>query len=167
MEISFTGIRNLQIAKSRQIKNKIGLYPSSSGKIKQGELGICEYKIRMDLTDDSEGKDYNELLVAMGKAQKGLNTGFFSTPNKVEIQMTKHNILDDDIYKDYSFSTFKINGEDVTLTDRKGLSLYTYMAKLTRELKQKFNLSDNQKEIINTINSSIQSEAEKFIELLA
>ena len=47
MEISFTGIRNLQIAKSRQIKNKIGLYPSSSGKIKQGELGICEYKIRI------------------------------------------------------------------------------------------------------------------------
>ena len=164
MNISFTGIDYLQIGKSRSPKSHIGLYPSVTGEIKQGEISTNEYKVQVTLTDDCFGKDYTEMLMAMSKAEKGLNTTYLSNPNRIEIHMTKHDVLDDDIFKDYSFSTFKVNGSDVPITGLKTLPLYTVMAKLTREILKQFNLNENQKEVINLVNQSIQTEAEKFID---
>ena len=166
MKISFTGIDNLQIAKNKHSQVAYGFYPSITGEVKKGEMEINEYKIRVDLTDDVFGHDYSDCLTVMTKAEGGLNTGYFRNPQKIELHMTKHDVLDDDIFKDYSFSTFKINGKNIPLTGPKKLGLYTYLAKLTRELKKQFKLSESQQEIIDLFNQSIQTEAERFIDTM-
>ena len=114
-KISFTGLNNLKIAQSREPQNWVGLYPSVTGELKNGEIETREYKIRVDLTDDYSGRDYTDLLVEMAKAEKGLNTSYIKNapPNRIELHMIKNKVVDDDLFKDYTYSTFKLNGEDL------------------------------------------------------
>ena len=166
MEVTFKGIKNLQIAKSRQTKRGIGLYPAINGEIKLGEIATREYKVRMDLINDSAGNHYDEFASAMSKANKGLNFNYLGNPNKIELHVIKNNVLDDDIVKNYSYSIINVNGENINLTHRAGLNLYTYLAKLTRELKEIFNMSEEQIKIVDKIHSSIHNEAVRFIDIM-
>lgn len=167
-KISFTGLNNLKIVQSREPQKRFGLYPAATGEVKNGEIETSEYKIRVDLTDDYFGRDYTDLLLEMTKAEKGLNTSYIknSPPNRIELHMIKNTVLDDDTFKDYTYSTFKLNGEDIPIMGFKTLGLYTYLAKLTRNLKQSFILDPKQEEIIDDFNQSIQDTAERFIDLM-
>ena len=167
-KISFTGLSNLKIAQSREPKNWVGLYPSATGELKNGEIETREYKIRVDLTDDYSGRDYTDLLVEIAKAEKGLNTSYIKNapPNRIELHMIKNKVVDDVVFKDYTYSTFKLNGEDIPIMGFKTLGLYTYLAKLTRNLKQNFILDPTQERIIDDFNQSIQDTAERFIDLM-
>ena len=63
-----------------------------------------------------------------------------------------------------STSMIKLNGEDITLTDRKELPLFTYLAKLTRQLTNSPEVSNNQKVCTNMANEGIHNNAIDFIE---
>lgn len=161
MDINFTGITNLQISKSRAPKTVYGLYPSVTGELKQGEKVAREYRLRFNLS----GKDFDDFFMAMSKSEKGLNSNYFKNdPNKFELLMTRYDI-DDDIAKT-SFNVFRINNENVTLTQRCGLALYEHLAHLTRRFIEDFNLSDKQRNLMKFINQSIHDDAVEFIETM-
>jgi len=160
MDISFTSITNLKLLKSKTPKVSYGLYPSITGEVKNGEKVANEYKMLVDLT----GSDYDSFLSAMTIAEKGLNTSYFkNAPNRIELLLTKYDIPEDDIIHT-SFNVFRINNENVSLTQRKGLKLYEYLAHMTKNILKTFNLSEDQKECIKIINDSIHNDAVEFIE---
>ena len=159
MDINFTGITNLKIVKSKNPVTSYGLYPSVTGELKMGEKTANRYKLCFNLT----GKDLDEFIMAMSKSQHGVNTGYFKgEPNKFELLLTKYDI-EDDIAKT-SFNVFRLNDENISLTRRPELKIYEYLAHFTKNLIKNFNLSDNQKRLVNLINKSIQDDAVEFIE---
>lgn len=160
MNVSFTGISNLKIAKSRMPKTSYGLYPSVSGDIKTGEKTANEFKLWFNLT----GKDYDNFMSAMTKAEKGLNISYFKNdPSKIELHLTKYSIEEDDVIPT-SFNVFRINNENISLMQRNGLALYEYLAHMTKNILKNFKLSEKQKECIQIINHAIADDAAEFIE---
>ena len=113
---------------------------------------------------DLTGEDYDRFLSAMTFAEKGLNTTYFkNNPNRIELLLSKYDIPEDDIVH-RSFNVFRINNENISLTQRKGLKLYEYLAHLTSNILKNFNLTEKQKECVKIINNSIQEDAVEFIE---
>ena len=59
---------------------------------------------------------------------------------------------------------FKINGTEVVLDDPKVLPLYTYMAKLTREISALQKVSDAQQAYARAVNKYVHDEAVYYID---
>ena len=161
MTVSFTGINNVYVGK-KQVK-KFSTYLSNTNELKQGECTYKSVRIKCNLTDDSKGKDLTEFKTALKKSDTQAKYINKENPNTIDLMVTNKEANDGIIGKS-STSMIKLNGEDVTLTDRKELPLFTYLAKLTRQLTNSPEVSNNQKVCTNMANEGIHNNAIDFIE---
>mgnify|MGYP003306213496 CR=1 FL=1 len=83
-------------------------------------------------------------------------------PQHVEILAQHGKVPEDE--SALPFTTFKINGTEVVLDDPKVLPLYTYMAKLTREIAGLSKISDAQQAYARAVNKYVHDEAVYYID---
>ena len=161
MNISFTGINNLYIGKKS--RSSYGTYMTKDGNIKDGEKNNLDVLIKCDLSDDEQGKHLSEFQTVAKKV--GLKTQLdyvgSKKPQHIEL-LAKHVEVPDDCNA-LSFTAFKINGTEVP-TDRKTLPLYTYMAKLTKDISGMDNSTKAQKKYADAVNSFVHEEAVYYID---
>lgn len=159
MSVSFTGINNIKVLKSQ--KQGFGLFQGADKEMKQGNLNLTEIKLRFNLTNDADGKDMDELQTALKKAGRGYSYNP-QTPDMVELHLK--DIKADDGVVPVTNSLLSINGQDINITKREDLGLYTYLAKLTRKIGQRPDMSPAQKECTGMINNAIHNKAVEYID---
>lgn len=159
MQVSFTGINNVKILRSQ--KQHYGMFQDADNKIKEGNVNLTEIKLRFYLTNDSDGKDMDELQNALKKAKRGYSYNT-QTPDLVELHLKR--VDADDGVIPVSNSLLSINGQNINITKREDLGLYTYLAKLTRRIGQRPDISPAQKECTNMINNAIHDNAVNYID---
>lgn len=164
MNISFKGINNLYIGKKE--KSGFGMYLDNNGEIKQGEKKITTIKLRCDVTDDKNGKDFTNLKECAERSGSfvRLNCVNEENPEKVELLVTRVTAKDD-VFGECSTSMINMNGHNIQLTDKKQLAMFTYLAGLTRKMSKLPSVTDAQKVYIDMANKSVHEEAVKFIDL--
>ena len=159
MSVSFTGTNNIKVLKSQ--KQEFGLFQGADKELKQGNLNLTEIKLRFNLTNDADGKDMAELQSALKKAGRGYSFNP-KTPDMVELHLK--NINADDGVVPVENSLLSMNGQNINITKREDLGLYTYLAKLTRRIGQRPDMSPAQKECTNMVNKAIQNNAVEYID---
>ena len=163
MDISFTGIENIKIL--QKTSKKFGSYLSYNNEIKQGNKIQSEIHIHCDLTNDANGNDVNDFYDAIKRS--GGDYALYcinpKSPKHIEL-CTKGFRVQDDIVKT-SNAQFKINGKDIMLTNDKVLALYTFMAKLTRKITQKPEMSERQKYFAQLVNDFVDAEAREYLDM--
>ena len=173
MDISFNGINNLLI---RTCKGKeYGLYLNNASQLEQGEKYYTIVSLKADLDGNViKGEDKNkegfkthidQYFEALQKlkhfvlAQKIYN---IESPGEIEIVM-KHYRAPDNL-GEVNESMFIINGEKIPLVHRNILPLYSFMARVTRDIIKLFELPSEIKQSVQLMNRSIADKAEEFIE---
>lgn len=159
--ISFTGINNLFIGKKAY--SKFGSYITPYGNIQQGDKAVSEILIRCNLTDDFNGKHLSEFREALNKCDEHYRQNCINPNYPDKIRLFVRNFKIDDITP-ISFSNFKINGCEILLHNRNTLPLYTYMAKLTRQIQQLPDISEGQQYYARLFNKNVHTTACEFID---
>ena len=65
---------------------------------------------------------------------------------------------------DIDQATFMLNGQEIPLVHRNVLPLYSFMARVTRDILDFFKLSADGRKSVKLMNDSISDEATEFIE---
>ncbi|MCR5266191.1 MAG: hypothetical protein K6E29_06315 [Cyanobacteria bacterium RUI128] len=159
MTVSFTGVNNVKVLRVK--RQGFGLFQGADREIKQGNLNITEVKLRFTLTNDAEGKDMDELQAALKKAGRSYSYDP-QKPDTVELHLK--NIHGDDGVVPTTNSLLSLNCQDINITKREDLGLYTYLAKLTQRIGQKPDLSPGKKEYTNMIHDAIHNNAVYYID---
>lgn len=153
MNISFTGINNIRIAKKEY--SKIGLYQNLSLSLKEGKKNYTEIKISASLTNDEQGNDLTDYIKRLPyryiNSQVPANVDFFVKRFDVPVEHV-------------SQSHFKLNDKDLILDNDNKLPIMTFLARLTRECGNDPRYSSNQQKYLKLANDSIQTEAVNYIE---
>lgn len=162
MEVSFTGIKNLYIGKKTY--SRIGSYLNSKGQIKRGNKDYTDILIKCDLTDDEQGKHLSEFQETLRKCRPcyEFNCVNSQKPNHFRLIMSHFGVKDDIV--DVQNSTFKINDYDIMLDEREILPLFSFMAKITRQIANAKGPTEAYKEHAKFVNYAIHNEAVNFIE---
>ncbi len=162
MEVSFTGIHNLHIGKKTY--SKFGSYVDSTGIIKRGNKDYTEVLIKCDLSDDAQGNHLSEFHETLSKCRPCYHVNCINhqKPNQFTLLM-KHFGVKDDV-ADVLNSNFKINDYDIMLDEREILPLFSFMAKITRQIALAKGPSDAQKQYAKFVNHGIHNEAMNYIE---
>jgi len=173
MSMNFTGIKNLDIKTFKA--DGYGFYLNNAYKLEQGNkfYTIVSLKTQID-GKQMKGEDINspnykshidQYLEALEKlkhfvlARKILG---FDEQGKIEIIM-KHYYAPDNL-GDVNRATFIFNGQEIPLVHRNVIPLYSFMARVTKDVLKFFNLSPKTKESVRLMNESITNEAVEFIE---
>ena len=173
MSINFTGIKNLNIRTFKA--NGYGFYLNNANHIEQG----YKYHTVVSLKADIDGTPINgENVNAQG--YKSHIEQYFESLKKLKHFVLAQKILGIDgqdnveiIMKHYhapdnlgdvNSATFMINGQDVPLVHRNVLPLYSFMARVTRDVLKYFELGPETRKSVKLMNDSIAKEAEEFIE---
>ncbi|MBO5435520.1 hypothetical protein J6A31_06990 [bacterium] len=152
--ISFTGIKNIKIAKGF-LENK----------------GLCGkpqnvVKISCDLFDDTTGNDLSFYKTQLEKFGNVYKQHFVSdkTPNKIEMFAAR--FVDTNNLGNMTESNFILNGFhfDNNTDDKIVLPMYTFIAKLSAKISKKPDLSNVQKACVDFFNKAVNDEAVKLIE---
>ena len=159
MSVSFTGINNIKVLKSQ--KQGFGVFQGADRELKQGDLNLTEVKLRFNLTNDETGKDMEELQTALKNAKRGYSYDA-KNPDLVEIHL-KHIDADDGVIP-VSNSILSLNGQDINVKGREDMGLYTYLAKLTKRICQRPEMSPAQKQYTNMVRSAIHDNAVYYID---
>ncbi len=173
MSINFTGIKNLDIKTFKA--DGYGFYLNNANHIEQGDKFYTIVSLKADLDGTViKGENtkapgfqphithYFEALQKMKHfvlAQKILG---IENQDQVEIIM-KHYHAPDNL-GDVNQASFMLNGQSVPLVHRNVLPLYSFMARVTRDILKFFDLSPKTRESVQLMNNSIAKEAEEFIE---
>ena len=162
MEVSFTGIKNLYIGKKTY--SKFGSYVTNNGVIKQGDKNYIDVLIKCDLTDDAQGNHLSEFHEALAKCRPcyQVNCINHQKPNQFTLLMKHFGVKDDVV--DVLNSNFKINDYDIMLDEREILPLFSYMAKITRQIAYAKGVSENQQQYAKLVNHGIHNEAVNYID---
>ena len=174
MDISFNGIYNLDIKTFKA--QGYGHYLDNAMHITHGPKDYTIVSLRADLDnsvikgENTAKKSYKPHLKQYTDALRSLNNipmakrilDFENQNNKVEIIM-KHFHAPDNL-GDINQASFMLNGEQIPITERNILPLYTFMARLTRDITKFFNISPQTKESVKLMNNSIAQNAEEFID---
>ncbi|MDE6138209.1 MAG: hypothetical protein K2F57_01915 [Candidatus Gastranaerophilales bacterium] len=162
MEISFTGIQNLYIGKKTY--SKFGSYVTNSGMVKRGNKEYTDVLIKCDLTDDAQGKHLSEFYETLAKCRPCYQVNCINRekPNHFKLLMKHFGVEDGDV--NVLNSSFKINDYDIMLDERQILPLFSFMAKITRQIAHAKGPSDAQKEYAKFVNHGIHNEAMNYIE---
>ena len=159
MTVSFTGINNIKILKSQ--KQGQGTFINAHRELAQGDLNLTEIKLRFNLTNDAEGNDMDNLKNALKEAQRGYSYDT-QKPDLVELHL-KHTAANDGVIP-VSQSVLLLNGQNINITKREDLGLYTYLAALTRKIGARPDLSEKQKECTKMMNEAIHENAVDYID---
>ncbi len=157
MEVSFTGINNLYLAKRALRPNEIqGLTHNGEQELKYGIVT----KLKAKLSDDHSGKDLSDFI----KLQTRFNHGYVNpqAPDTVELE-TLYSVIDNDI-TNHSIGSFKLNGRYINISENKDFALFDYIAKLTRQIFKKPELSQERKDLVKFMNDVIDASAKSFLE---
>lgn len=151
--INFTGINNIIPKTKSRIIGTLGSTNSST---------IKDVTLSMKL-NNTDGKDLREFYSVLDRSSSYHRMQCFNnnTPDKLEIfcSNTKSN------NKNSSFksgSSFNVNGHTIFFDEDSILPLFTFLAKITRKIAQKEEISTENRDVARFINSKIQEEAEKY-----
>ena len=161
MSISFTGLGNIKVFKVE--KQGEGIFQDKLNQLKTGEFNITEVKLRFNLTNDAEGKDMEELQAVLKKAGRAYSYNT-QMPDTVELHL-KSIIADDGIVPVVN-SLLRLNSQDINITKREDLGIYTYLAKLTKRIFHRPEISPTQKTYINLIRDAIDENAVHYIDFV-
>ena len=175
MSINFTGIKNLDVKIFKA--DGYGFYLNNAHNIDQGDKFYTIVSLKADIDGTAmKGENTNapnykphftQYFEALQKlkhfvlAQKILG---IDEQDKIEIIM-KHYHAPDNL-GDVNSATFMLNGQEVPLVHRNVLPLYSFMARVTKDVLKFFNLRPETREAIQLMNDSIAKEAEEFIEIM-
>ena len=162
MQVSFTGINNLYIGKKAY--NEVGSYLTRNGNIKEGEKACLDVLIKCDLTDSKRGNHLSDFQNALKKISPYCQVDYVNKERPRHIELLAHHVRVPDDTSALPFTVFKINGTEVVLDDPKVLPLYTYMAKLTREISALQKVSDAQQAYARAVNKYVHDEAVYYID---
>lgn len=160
--ITFTGINILSVGQKTETKS--GSYITSNGNIKQGEKSYAEYKIKCKLTDDEFGHDLTDFKNSLTKSHKSYQAQCVEQASSDEIDFRIKRCSVNDEVENITNSNFEINGISVLPNDRNILPLFSFLAKLTRNMAKLPDMSEARRNIFRISNQSIQEEAVKFID---
>ena len=161
MNISFTGINNVNIGHSVKQASYSYITPSGEQKVAPGKN--TEINLTCLLSEDENGIDLGNFYDAMYKSH--FSCGDTANPYLLNLRANLTQITDKDC-ESYSIS-FSINGQDINLeqkSDRKLLPLYTFIAKITSKLKEDKRLTSYQIECADAMKEYIHKTAVYFIE---
>ena len=159
MTISFTGLSNIKVLKSE--KQGEGTFWGTDNKPKHGELNVTEVKLKFNLTNDAAGKDMEELQTELKKAGRGYS---YNTQCPDTIELHLKNIEGNDGVVSTTRSLIHLNSQDINISSRKDLGLYTYLAKLVKRISQQPEISQAQEKYITLISKAIKENAVHFID---
>lgn len=162
MQVSFTGINNLYIGKKAY--SVYGSYAARDGNIKEGEKNCLDVLIKCDLTDSKKGNHLSDFQTALEKVCSYAQVDYINEqkPKHIEL-LAQHTKVAGD--KDaHSFTVFKLNGTEIVLDDPKILPLYTFMARLTRDIAALSKVSDAQQAYARAVNKYVHDEAVYYID---
>lgn len=162
MEVSFTGINNLYIGKKAY--SKFGSFLSQSGAIKQGNQDCLEVLIKCDVTDDARGNHLSEFVDAVGKCHPEIRDSFISKEKPNHLKLLTKRVRVDDNPRPVEYSILKLNEGEAVIENRDILGLYSYLARLTRDIVSMDNVSEAQKHYAKVVNRSIHNEAMDYID---
>ena len=168
MNVSFTGIKNLDI---KTFKTEgYGFYLSNANKIEEGDkfYTLVSLKAELDGTpikgENINSPNYQSHISQYFDALQRLKHFVLSQKilgveeqGKIEIIMKHYNAPDN--LGDINHATFNI-----PLVHRNVLPLYSFMARVTKDILKFFNLGVETRESVQLMNDSIAKEAEEFIE---
>lgn len=160
--VTFTGINNLYTG--RKLYSQIGSYITENGNVKQGNKNYKEILIKCNLTDDKNGKDFTEFWNALSRSSNSYQARCLMQNSKDSIRFKVKRCEVEDPTGEVTNSNFELNGVNILLNDRAILPLFTYLAKLTRNLAKISEKSTEKANLLKTANQSIHEEAMKFIE---
>ena len=160
MNISFNGINNLRIFKSKeQVKNMI--YPTDSGDFTKGNV-YAQTTVIDAYLDNNGNKDLTEFKNTLKKLRPCYQI------NCVDKNSPEHFRLESTSYEAKNLaktSIFKLNGYQILLDEDQILPLFTYFAKFTRTQARNSERSTAQREILANINQAIQNRVQSYIDL--
>ena len=172
MSINFTGIKNINLAEAKY--RDFGVYLNRMNEVTQGERYNKIVSLTADLDDTvMSGEDiyqknyrphmrhYLDALQKLNDFEKFKNI-LGSDPKKMNIVMMRQYVPDN--LGSVSNAVFTINGQSIPLTNRNVLPLYTFMARVTRDILKLVELPERARKSIKLMNNSISKEAAEFIE---
>ncbi|MBO5386253.1 hypothetical protein J6A64_08050 [bacterium] len=162
MQVSFTGINNLYIGKKAY--SEFGSYLLNNGNIKEGDRACLDVLIKCDLTDSKKGNHLSDFQNALKKVSSYCQADYTNPQKPQHVELLAHHVRVPDDKSALPFTVFKINGTEVVLDDPKVLPLYTYMAKLTREIAGLSKISDAQQAYARAVNKYVHDEAVYYID---
>lgn len=173
MNISFNGIKNLNIKTTKV--DGYGFYLNNADNLELGDKYYTMVTLNANLDgtvikgEDTMQPNFQTHIVqyfdALNKlkhfvlAQKILG---IEEPGKIELIM-KHFYAPDNL-GEVNQATFYLNGEEIPILHRNVLPLYSFLARLTRDILKHFELPADAKKDVELMNTSIAREAEEFIE---
>lgn len=163
METSFTGIHNLYIG-TKKPYSVHGSYVNNAGIVKQGLKNYTEVLIKCDLSDDAQGNHLSEFLEILKKCRPCYQVNCINKekPNHFRLLMTHFGVKDGDV--NVLNSSFKINNYDIMLDEKEALPLFSFMAKLTRQIANAKGPTEAYKNYAKFVNHGIHNEAMNYIE---
>ena len=161
MTVSFTGLNDIRVFKSE--KQGPGIFQGADKEIKRGDLYVTEVKLRFNLTNDTNGKDMDELIAALNKAGKGYSFNS-QAPDAVELHL--QNVIIDDGVAPVSHSLLNMNNQNINIAKREDLGLYSYLARLTKRICKRPEITQDQKKYINFIRRAIKESAVHYIDFV-
>lgn len=162
MQVTFTGINNLYIGKKAY--NEVGSYLTRNGNMKEGDRTCLDVLIKCDLTDSKRGNHLSDFQNALKKVSSYCQVDYANQQKPQHVELLAHHVRVPDDTSALPFTVFKINGTEVVLDDPKVLPLYTYMAKLTREISALQKVSDAQQAYARAVNKYVHDEAVYYID---
>lgn len=162
MQVSFTGINNIYIGK--KAASCYGEYITKNGNIKNGEKECLDVLIKCDLTDSKRGNNLSEFQNAINKIRSYSQVDYVNPDNPKHVELLAQHVKVPNDKDALSFTTFKLNGTEVVLDDPKILPLYTYMAKLTRDISRMPNSTGAQSAYATMVNRFVHDEAVYYID---
>ena len=162
MQVSFTGINNLYIGKKAY--SEFGSYLLKNGNIKEGDKTCLDVLIKCDLTDSKRGNHLSDFQNVLKKISSYCQVDYANSQKPQHVEILAHHVRIPDDKSALSSTVFKINGTEVVLDDPKILPLYTYMAKLTREIVALPKVSDAQQAYARAVNKYVHDEADYYID---
>ena len=158
MSISFTGLKNIKVFKSE--KQGTGMFLGADNELKNGVINLTEVKLKFNLTNDSDGNDMEELKTVLKKAGKDYSYNT-QCPDTVELHLK--NVVGNDGVVSTSRSIINLNSQNINISKREDLSLYTYLAKLVKRINQRREVSPAQQKYINLISEAMKENAVYYI----
>lgn len=155
-KINFTGINNIIPKTKSKIIGTLG---------SPNRTTISDVTLSMKL-NNVDNNDLQEFFNALERSTPHCKSQCKNKvqPNKLEI-FCSNTISNNPNSSFKSGSSFDVNGHTVLFDEDGVLPLFTYLAKITKKIAQKEDLSAENKNAANFINTKIQEEAEKYFDI--
>ena len=173
MNVSFTGIKNLEIKTFKA--GGYGFYLNNAHNIEQGDKYYTLVSLKADLDgtplrgENIEAEGYKPHITQFLESLKKLRHFVVAqkilqgdNPGEIEIIM-KHFKAPDNL-GEVNQASFTLNGQEIPIVHRNVLPLYSCLGRITKDVLHFFNLKPETRESVQLMNDSIARNAVEFIE---